>query len=416
MTDQEWMAAAARVIPGGANTLSKRPGYATMLAPGLLPLVTSGHPHPGILENLDGMRWTDLVSGLGCVMFGHEGHSVPHVAERELSDELTRLLPGAEQVKLFSSGTEACMAAMATARAYTGKTIIVTSDQSYHGWSDQYRAVKPDHPGVPEPMTRWIRTFVYNDLVDLARVLDECRGDVAAVMMEPALVEPPQPGFLEGVRDLAHAVGAVVVWDEMLLGFRLAIGGGSEYFGVTPDLATYGKPLGGGYPLAALVGRAAILEHALFASGTFCGHGPSCEAALATVRRYQRDSVITRLHAVGQGIVDAIMAAITETQAPLRVVGFPVLPILRWTVPDPGLILQSLLQQELGRTGVFMHSSGRLIPSLALESIPPEFWRAAFTRACAAVVSYLQTGAPGLKGPPIRQTGIRQQPAWEVPA
>lgn len=384
------------------------------------------------MRDVDGHGFIDWTSALGASTLGyrqlpefHEGlSSLPHVVEVEFAERLTAILPGAEQVKFASSGTEACMAAMATARAVTGKTVIVTSDQSYHGWSDHYRAVKPDHPGVPEPMTEWIRTFRYNDLGSLRAAVRG--GDVAAVMMEPCLLDPPLEGFLEGVRDLTHAAGALLVFDEMLLGGRLALGGGSQYFGIVPDLSTWGKAFGGGYPLGILAGAERYMQHALFMSGTFCGHPVSMAAGLEVLHRYETEQVIAKLWDVGTLLMQAVRGAIATTRAPLTVTGYPILPVLKWTIPDPELLLQSLLQQELADRGVLIHASGRLLPTAAHDDAALIHTARAFQEALRVIhdaifdkiipagADTLQTLVrPLVRGTPARQSGIRK-PAWEV--
>lgn len=405
----KWAERARKVIPDGACTLSKRPGF--MGPEGAYPLYGDhgSCEHP---QDVDGNWFIDWVGGLGA---HGASYSLTQTIEVELAEQLVGVLPGAEQVKFMNSGTEACMAAIATARAATGRTCIVTSDQSYHGWSDQVRAIKPIRPGVPEPMTQWISAFKYNDLDSLRSIL---HNDVAAVIMEPALAEVPCEGFLQGVKALAHSHGALFILDEMLLGFRIAIGGGSEFFGVVPDLATYGKPLGGGYQLGVLVGAERYMRHSLMASGTFCGHARTLTIASDMLRRYQRENLTARIWDVGERLMQSIRGAAVTSGAPVALVGYPVLPALKFTVADPDLILISLLQQELADRGVLIHSSGRLLPSYAHDDADLIRTARAFHQAFTALVGYMHSGQEWrshLRAEPVKQFATRK-PAWEVPA
>lgn len=404
-----WTELAKEVIPGGACTLSKRPGVAGPA--GCYPAYVEGGEGCRVWD-VDGRRYVDWTSALGANLLGtDEIFSLPSRYEVEYARALTKALPCAERVKFASSGTEATMAAFAVSRAKTGRTIIITSDQSYHGWHDYYRALKPDRPGVPDALVPLITTFRYNDVADLDRVLELHRGQVAAVMMEPALIDPPRAGFLDGVKQRAHAHGALLIFDEMLLGGRLAIGGGSEYFGVVPDLATYGKAFGGGFPLGILCGREEVMRYSLFMSGTFCGHPGILGRALGVLEQ-MRDA-IPRIHQIGERLIQLLRGAIVASGAPLTVVGYPCLPVIRWTVPDNDSLLHSLLQQELATRGVLIHESGRILPNAAHDADALIDTGAAFQEALN-IVSQAWRGnclRERLRGEPVLPAKVR---AWEV--
>ena len=276
-----------------------------------------GHAHPRVLEAVraqeeEGTQFFELTP-----------------AAIQLAERLTQVVPCAERVKFANSGSEATAAALKLARAHTGRDHVLKFEGAYHGTHDwalwgalhrtplAYPRAEPDSAGVPQALADYVLVAPYNDLAAAAHLIRANRDRLAAVMMEPLLGNVrPAPGFLAGVRAVTAECGIPLIFDEVVSGFRLALGGAQEFYGVVPDLAALGKSLGGGYPIGAIVGRAALfetvtpaaVERGRFAiyTGTFSGNPVSCAAALATLDILCRPGTYARLHAVGQTLADGL--------------------------------------------------------------------------------------------------------------
>jgi glutamate-1-semialdehyde 2,1-aminomutase len=265
---------AQRVIPGGVNS----PVRAFKAVGGGPIFIRKG---TGCwVEDVDGNRYVDYLGSWGPLILGHahpavveavreaasDGTSFGAPTEREvlLAERITRALPSVEMVRLVNSGTEACMSAIRAARAVTRRSKIVKFDGCYHGHADGLLVKAgsgaltlgaPDSPGVPEAAARETLSARYNDLASVRQAFDLYGEDVAAVIVEPIAanmgVVTPEPGFLAGLRDLTRQNGALLIFDEIVTGFRIAWGGAQESYGVLPDLACYGKAISGGFPMAA---------------------------------------------------------------------------------------------------------------------------------------------------------------------
>jgi len=313
---------ALAVIPLGSQTFSKSyRSFPRGAAPAFLVRGSGGH-----VWDVDGNEYVDLVCGLLPIVLGYDDPDVTAALENqlqrgitfslatelevELAEELVDLIPCAEMVRFGKNGSDATAGAVRLARAYTGRERVAVC--GYHGWQDWYIGSTSMHRGVPEPVRALTHPFTYNDLDSLERVLTGHRGEFAAVIMEPMTTTEPAPGFLEGVRDLAHAHGALFILDEIITGFRFHLGGAQALFGVTPDLATFGKSMANGLPIAAVVGKREIMQvmEDIFFSFTFGGEALSLAAALATIRKMRREPVIQRLWERGQGMRDAATRAI----------------------------------------------------------------------------------------------------------
>lgn len=331
MTDRDWLARLDAITPMGSQTRSKGPdAYGRGLVPAY---AVAGH---GAILECDDRDLIDWVCGLGAISLGYRhplvdgavkyqmdrgvSFSLPTMLEAEVGERLRALVPCMQpdgMVRFVKTGSEATEAAIRIARKATGRNLILCVDGQYHGWHSWHAATKPDHPGVPQAYTTLVRTFRYNDLASLMEAAqlsatedDLYRGapgdHIAAVIMEPTLFIPPAPGFLEGVRAFCDRHGIVLIFDEMVCGFRLAIAGGQERFGVTPDLATYGKGLANGWPLACVCGKKELMIHADVVSGTFGGEAVSLTAAETVLRLYERDRVCQHLHDTGVALWQAI--------------------------------------------------------------------------------------------------------------
>lgn len=423
----EWLRRAERITANGAQTLSKR---ADAFVRGAFPTaIVSGQGC--YVQTVDGQEMLDFICGLGALLIGHRhplveqavmaqlqrGHlaSLPHELEAVVSERFCAAV-GHDMVRWVSTGSEACTGAMRIARASTGKDIIVTSDQSYHGWHDVFAASRPLHPGIPEVMCKLIDTFKYNDLDDLQAVLNLHAGNVACVIMEPCLNEKPLDGFLAGVKSLARDAGALLVLDEMILGFRMALGGGSEYFDVTPDLATYGKSIAGGLPLACIVGKREYMQHSWFISGTFSGNPLSLAACNAVLDIYAKEPICeilwSRGHFFKQGFND--LAHVLDV--PVVCDGFAVKPRIKFTYDwraqsahEINILAMSLFLQETALRGILWHPAGGNV-SVAMTEEDIEFALTGMGEALVVVKQALESGDWSvLKGKSIQSTPFVRQ-------
>lgn len=334
----------------------------------------------------DGHEFIDYSMALGAVGLGYchpeideavreqvgrgASFSLATSLEADVADSLCEIVPCAKRVRFVKTGSEATEAAMRIARITTGRDVVLSV--GYHGWHSIHDAAKAVHPGVPHRITETIIDVPYNDLHALSLAFEAVNGNVAGVLIEPVLHDAPTPGYLEGVRMMADRYGTVLIFDEVVTGFRWALGGAQEYFKVVPDLACFGKAMGNGYPIAAVVGRADLMDvGAPYVSGTFGGEAVSLAAAKATITVYRRDRVIDHLWSTGRrlqaGLNDA--AAIWSAGMPLSCVGYPIKPVIRCVPARPSITgwesptleqqrtLVSIFLQACADNGVFFHST-----------------------------------------------------------
>jgi glutamate-1-semialdehyde 2,1-aminomutase len=237
---------------------------------------------------------------------------LPHPIETEVAELICELVPCAEMVRFGKNGSDATAGAVRLARAFTNRDRVAVC--GYHGWQDWYIGATSRNRGVPKATRDLTHTFGYNDLDSLRSVLDAHRGEFAAVIMEPMNVVEPQPEFLAGVQALASSHGALLVFDETITGFRYSNGGAQAYFGVTPDLATFGKGLANGYPVSALAGRRDVMKlmEEIFFSFTFGGEALSLAAAKATLLKLKSEPVVSTLAARGRDVIEGTRRIIDE--------------------------------------------------------------------------------------------------------
>ena len=366
------LARARRFVPGASQTLSKG---SNMFVEGAYPVFLERGRGCRVWD-VDGNEYVDYILGLAAITLGYDYpavteavtrqagqgsiFSLPHPLEVEVSERLTELIPCADMVRFVKTGSEANSAAIRVARAATGRDVVVYC--GYHGWADWYAITTPRSKGIPKDFARLIMPFAYNDLPSLERAFDEHYGKVAAVIMEAALLDAPSPGFLEGVKALAHRHGAVLIFDEIVTGFRWAVGGAQEHFGVVPDLATFGKGMANGLPLSAVVGRRELMGELedVFVSSTFGGDTLALAAARATIEEYRRQPVIRHLWAAGRRFQDGFRAAAARTGVPAECIGYPVHPKIVFGDgrEETRRLLMSLFLQETARRGVIFHFAG----------------------------------------------------------
>ena len=370
---------ALELIPGGTQLVSRRP---TRYAHGVSP-VYAARAKGARFWDVDGNEYIDWASGIGSIILGYcdpvvddavreqialgTAYSINHELEVELAEELVRTVPSAEMVRYAKCGGEACAIAVRIARGVTGRDRVLFC--GYHGWHDWYLAANLaeeaslsahlfpgiEPTGVPKALAGTALPFPYGDLAALGELLDRHRGEVAAVIMEPLRSELPPPGYLEGVKKLASEHGAVLIFDEVTSGFRLAVGGAQEYLGVTPDMTVLGKAISNGYPMAAVVGSRDVMEPAarMFISSTYWSDTIGLRAALTTIRELKRRGVPAYLYKLGTEIQQRINRVAEETGFAARCEGLAVHPALRVRTDDPHMrtLLTTLYIQEMAKRG-----------------------------------------------------------------
>lgn len=315
---------ALRSIPLGSQTFSKSK---TALPFGVSPYFVE-RAKGSRLWDVDGNEYIDFVNALACVTLGYcdpdvdaavrkqmesgVTFSLPHRLEVEVAELLVKMIPCAEKVRFAKNGTDATSGAIRVARAYTGRDRVAAC--GYHGWQDWYIGSTSRDLGVPRAVKELTHVFKFNDITSLEQVLNKHPREFAAVILEPMNAILPENGFLEGVRELAHQHGALLVFDETITGFRYNIGGAQQEFGVIPDLATFGKGIANGYPLSALVGRKEYMDviERIFFSGTFGGETLSLAAAKAVLTKLQREPVIETLKKRGQRLIESVNDLISD--------------------------------------------------------------------------------------------------------
>ncbi len=367
---------ASVLIPSCSQTFSKGP---TQFIQGASPVFLKRGQGCRVWD-VDGNEYIDYPMALGPVILGHNYPSVtkavlrqledgttftlPHPLEVELAEMLTRIIPSAQMVRFAKNGSDATAGAVRVARAYTGRDLITCC--GYHGWQDWYIGTTSRNNGVPKVVRELTIPFEYNNLDSLKRIFAEHPGQVAAVIMEPVGVVEPLEGFLQQVRELAHREGAVLIFDEVITGFRLAVGGAQELLGVIPDLTCLGKAMANGYPLAAVVGRAEIMKlfDEVFFSCTFGGETLSLAAAMATITEIREKDVIQHLWNQGRKLKDGYnaLARALGLERTTECIGLPPRTVIVFTDDRErqSLALKSLFQQECVKRGI-LFSGGQNI-------------------------------------------------------
>ena len=343
---------ASRTIPGGVNSPVRAFG------------AVGGTPRFAVrgdgayLEDADGGRFVDLCQSWGALLFGHgrkeivdaaveaasrgTSFGVPTEAEIQLAERIVSMVPSVEQVRLVSSGTEAAMSAIRLARAATGKDTVIKLEGCYHGHSDALLARGagsglatfsiPSTLGVTAGAARDTVVAPFNDLDEIASLFTANAGTVAALIVEPVPanmgVVPPDDGYLDGLRLLCDEHGALLIFDEVITGFRIARGGAQEHFGVTPDLTVLGKVMGGGFPCAAFGGRRDLMEQLapagpVYQAGTLSGNPVAVAAGLATLELIEREDPYRALEATAEELQGglALAFASNEIEATINRIG-----------------------------------------------------------------------------------------------
>ncbi len=419
-TQDDWIARAREVLPAG--------GFGNF-DPGIFIARGKGSR----VWDEDGREYVDYLIGSGPMLLGH-GH--PEVMEAvleqlpngmtffanntkgvELAEAIVEAVPCCEQVRFVASGGEADMYAMRLARAYTGRDKILKFEGGYHGMSAEaqmslapekqvnFPQAVPDSAGIPQGVADQMLIAPFNDLAAVEALLAE-HDDVAAIIVEPLQrIIPADPGYLQGLRDLCDKHHVLLVFDEIVTGFRLAYGGAQERYGVTPDICTLGKIIGGGFPLAALGASAEIMQHFdkskvgasgwLMQLGTLSGNPVAAVAGLKTMEILRRDGSYEQLRRIGSALQDLQSTALSEAGIAHQVCGDETLFDLYFTAnacrdyrsarhDDPST--NAIYNEVLRENGVFK-SPGKLYPSLAVTGDDLELTGTAVKHAVNALAN-----------------------------
>jgi glutamate-1-semialdehyde aminotransferase len=357
-------ARATGLIPAYTQTLAKGPAqYVNGVAPKFAAKGRGAH-----VWDVDGNEYIDFQMGIGPLSLGYcyepvdraireqldKGitFSLMHSLEVEVAELVRTVVPGADMVRYSKTGCDVTSAAVRLARAYTGKSKILAC--GYHGWHDWYISVTDRDRGVPDAVRDLTFTFDYNDIQSVEQSLDD---DTACVILEPAVFAAPKDGFLERLRELCTRSGALLVFDEMWTGFRLALGGAQERFGVKADLACFSKACANGMPLSILTGRRdvmTLLDKDVFFFTTFGGEALSLAAAKATIEEMQRNDVVAHLARQGRKLREGYNAIASDLAMDFTSCsGFDCRTIVSFDsrVGSP-LEMKSLVQQEMIKRGV----------------------------------------------------------------
>jgi len=339
---------ALRLMPGGVNSPVR-----AFRGVGGTPFFTQ-RAQGSKLWDVDGNEYIDYVCSWGALILGHAhpkvvnaiadqarrgtSYGMPTELEVELASRIRKALPSCEKVRFVSSGTEATMSAVRLARAATGRDLIIKFDGCYHGHSDSFLSEAGSGlatlgiaacPGVPQALAELTLNAPYNDAAATAKLFDLHREKIAAVIVEPIAanmgVVPPKPGFLQALRDLSSRHGALLIFDEVITGFRVCFGGAQTLFEITPDLTTLGKIIGGGLPVAAYGGRRDLMDRVaplgpVYQAGTLSGNPLAMSAGIATLDLLSAPGFYESLDTRAKRLGDGVVAALSETGAPATAV------------------------------------------------------------------------------------------------
>jgi len=336
---------AQNTIPGGVNS----PVRAFKSVGGTPVFIDSANG--AYLYDVDGKKYIDYIGSWGPMLLGHNHPAIreavvkaaekglsfgaPCPAEITMAETICELVPSMEMVRMVSSGTEATMSAIRLARGFTGRNSILKFEGCYHGHADSLLVKAgsgaltlgvPNSPGVPADFAKYTLTAEFNNLEQVKQIFAEQGADLACIIVEPVAGNmnciPPAPGFLEGLRALCDEYGAVLIFDEVMTGFRVALGGAQAYYNIKPDLTTLGKIIGGGMPVGAFGGRRDIMQHiaplgGVYQAGTLSGNPIAMAAGLAALTEIRKPGVYDVLTAKTTQLIEGLAAVAKEVGIPL---------------------------------------------------------------------------------------------------
>lgn len=369
---KKYFAKAKELIPGQSQTLSKGPTqFVQGVSPAFLDRGEGCH-----VWDVDGNEFIDFILALGPITLGYNyerinkaiknqlkkgiSFSLPHKLEVELAEEIIRIIPCAEMVRFSKNGTDVTTAAVKIARTYTGREKIAYC--GYHGGSSDWWGITTAlNSGVPKILKNYIFEFKYNDIESIKKLFENHKDEIAAVIIEPITVTEPKEGFLEKVKELVHENKALLIFDEIVTGFRISLGGAQEYFNVIPDMATFGKGIANGMPLSLLVGKKEYMHECekIFFSLTFGGETLSLAAALETIKEMKEKKVIEHMWKQGKKLKQGYNTLVKKYNLDKYTgcAGYPVHTIFNFkdNQQKDWLELKSLFLQETVKRGVLFN-------------------------------------------------------------
>lgn len=365
-----WMRA-EEVIPAGTQCLSKGPDQYIF---GVYPIYLSSSRGCHVTD-VDGNDYIDYIMGLGSVVLGYgyprvveaiveqlkhgTNFSLLHPLELRVAELLTKLIPCAEMVRFGKNGSDVTEVAVRVARASTGREKLAYC--GYHGWHDWFAVTTARNKGIPSVLKSLAVPFEYNNIESLDKVFEENKEQVCAVIMEPVQLEAPRYNFIQKVKSLTHDNGALLIFDEIITGFRFAGGGAQEYYGVEPDLAAFGKGMANGLPLSALVGKSEYMKELgrdVFFSSTFGGETLSLAAAEATIQEFMEKDVVGHMWNMGERLYKGFTKLAQRIGVNAECTGFPVRvkPVFKAGDGEESLVVKGLFLQEAVKRGVLAGS------------------------------------------------------------
>jgi glutamate-1-semialdehyde 2,1-aminomutase len=439
---------AKKVIASGTNTFSRAPGvFPDGVSPKFLERQFGCHTW-----DVDGNEYIDMVMGCGPVTIGHNHPDINNAIkeqmdkgilfsmlnrlEVEVAEKLVDCIPCADMVKFSKNGSDVCAASIKIARHITKRDIIFC--WGYHGFADWYIATTDRNSGIPQSIIDLTKTFEYNDIDGLKAMFEQYKDRVAAVIMEPVIAEKPkcfgnsicdradckdtcQNTFLHQVKELTHENGSLLIFDEMISGFRFSMGGVGEYLGVTPDLATFGKGITNGMPLGVLAGKEEYMKEfdKVFLSSTYAPEALTLAAASANIDFYKKHNVIDALWSKGEYIEDGFNSVIDKysIRKNMSLAGYPVRLMVN-SHDNNGVQdskLATLYQQEMFKHGILCFS-GVLMLSYSHSKEDLDLLIDAFDKTCKVIKEYLASGKSidgylhGIPGAPVFK-GLRERNA-----
>lgn len=369
------------LMPGGTQLMGRRP---QLFAFGVTPILAE-RAEGAYFWDVDGNRYLDTSMSLGAVLLGYcdpdvenavdeqqkKGTIFPilHPVEIEMARLVTEVVPCAEMVRFGKSGGEANAVVVRIARAFTGRDKVAFC--GYHGWHDWYISANLADPrsleshllpgvdarGIPRALLGTSIPFEYNNIDYLKKVFDDNKNQIACVIMEASRSYLPNEGYLAKVKDVTHENGALLIFDEVVTGFRLSLGGAQQYYGVTPDLATFGKAIANGYALTAIAGRRDVMEFSkeLFISSLFWDDTCTLAAGVATIKKMKREKAAEKVAALGRRYMIEWQRLADSHKVPAKVIGNP--PSSTVVFEQAGSLSQrqllTLYMQEMAKRGVF---------------------------------------------------------------
>lgn len=375
---------AESVIPLGSQTFSKS---RTQYPVGVSPFFAS-KSSGSYLWDVDGNKYVDLVASLAAVTLGYGDPDINRAVKRQLkkgvslslsskletivAEQIINLVPSAEMVRFAKNGSDATSAAVRIARYFTRRDHIISI--GYHGWHDWYIGSTTRSMGVPSAVQALTLSARYNDLSHVENLFDKVKGDVAAVILEPMNSVDPTPGYLESLKSFCSSKNILLIFDEVITGFRFAKGGAQELFGVTPDLSCFGKGIANGFPISVIAGKREIMEgfKDVFFSGTFGGELLSLTAANVVLDKVREGRVIPELYRVGNAIQQGLMSEISHNKYEfVNLSGNPTWTFLNWTLNSDALQNQvkTYFLQEMFRRGILVLSTNNITTTLSQKDI-----------------------------------------------